>query len=257
MTMGSNSKNRGEFERKVVVITGAARGIGKATAMKFSEQGAIVVIVDVLEKEMEEVCGSIKKRKNKVLAIKADVSDKEQIQEVVQKTLKHFGTIDILINNAGIVGPSGPTIHLDERDWDTVFQINLKSMFLFCKSVVPIMIKNKKGNIVNVASIAGKEASEQLCAYSASKAGVICFSKVLAKEVALNGIRVNSIAPSLVDTEILSSLSKKFLDKSLSKVPMKRLGRPEEVADSILFLASDKSSFITGQCFNITGGRGD
>jgi NAD(P)-dependent dehydrogenase (short-subunit alcohol dehydrogenase family) len=255
--MASNKKEQREFEGKVVVITGAARGIGKATALKFSEKGAVVVIVDVLEKEMEKVLGSIKKRKNKVLAIKADVSDKEQIQEVVQKTLKQFGTIDILINNAGIVGPSGPTIHLDEKDWDAVFQINLKSMFLFCKSVVPIMIKNKKGNIVNVASIAGKEASEQLCAYSASKAGVICFSKVLAKEIALNGIRVNSIAPSLVDTEILSSLSKKFLDKSLSKVPMKRLGRPEEVADSILFLASDKSSFITGQCFNITGGRGD
>jgi NAD(P)-dependent dehydrogenase (short-subunit alcohol dehydrogenase family) len=255
--MRSDTKKHGEFEGKVVVITGAARGIGKATALKFSKQGAVVVIVDVLEKEMGKVCGFIKKRKNKVLAIKADVSKNEQIQEVVQKTLKHFGTIDILINNAGIVGPSGPTIHLDERDWDTVFQINLKSMFLFCKSVVPIMIKNKKGNIVNVASIAGKEASEQLCAYSASKAGVICFSKVLAKEVALEGIRVNSIAPSLVSTEILSSLSKKFLDKSLSKVPMKRLGRPEEVADSILFLASDKSSFITGQCLNITGGRGD
>ena len=255
--MRSDTKNRGKFEGKVVVITGAARGIGKATALKFSKQGAVVVVVDVLEKEMGKVCGSIKKRKNKVLAIKADVSNNEQIQEVVQKTLKHFGTIDILINNAGIVGPSGPTIHLDERDWDTIFQINLKSMFLFCKSVVPIMIKNKKGNIVNVASIAGKEASEQLCAYSASKAGVICFSKVLAKEVALDGIRVNSIAPSLVSTEILSSLSKKFLDKSLSKVPMKRLGRPEEVADLILFLASDESSFITGQCLNITGGRGD
>lgn len=119
------------------------------------------------------------------------------------------------------------------------------------------MIKNKKGNIVNVASIAGKESSEQLCAYSASKAGVIAFSRVLAKELALTGIRVNSIAPSLVSTGLLSSLSKKFLDKSLARVPMKRLGRPEEVADSILFLASDKSSFITGQCLNLTGGRGE
>jgi NAD(P)-dependent dehydrogenase (short-subunit alcohol dehydrogenase family) len=255
--MGSNAKKRGEFAGKVVVITGAARGIGKATALKFSEQGAFVVIVDVLEKEMGKVSGYIKKRRNKVLAIKADVSDNEQIQEVVQKTLKHFGTIDILINNAGIVGPSGPAINLDEKDWDTVFQINLKSMFLFCKSIVPVMIKNKRGNIVNVASIAGKESSEQLCAYSTSKAGVICFSRVLAKELALDGIRVNSIAPSLVSTGLISSLSKEFLDKSLARVPMRRLGRPEEVADSILFLASDKSSFITGQCINLAGGRGE
>lgn len=130
--MGKSTKKRGEFEGKVVVITGAAKGIGKATALKFSEQGAVVVLVDVLEKEVGKVLGLIKKRGGKAIAIKADVSDKEQIQEIVRKTLKQFGTIDILINNAGIVGPSGPTIHLDEKDWDHVFQINLKSMFLFC-----------------------------------------------------------------------------------------------------------------------------
>jgi len=255
--MASNTKKRGEFQEQVVVVTGAAKGIGKATALAFSQQEAAVVLVDVLEKEMERIVGSIKKRGGKAIAIKADVSDKSQIQEVVEKTLKQFATIDILINNAGIVGPSGPAIQLDEKDWDAVFQINLKSIFLFCKIVVPLMLKNKKGNIVNVASIAGKESSEQLCAYSASKAGVISFTRVLAKELALSGIRVNSVAPSLVATGLLSSLSTKFLDKSLARVPMKRLGRPEEVADSILFLASNKSSFITGQCLNLTGGRGE
>ncbi|MEW6185074.1 MAG: SDR family NAD(P)-dependent oxidoreductase [Thermodesulfobacteriota bacterium] len=255
--MVSTKNRREEFRGQVVIVTGAAKGIGKATALAFSQEGAIVVLVDVLEKEMARVLGLIKKRKRSGLAVCADVSDESQIQEVIQKTLKQFKTIDILVNNAGIVGPGGPAIQLEEKDWDRVFQINLKSVFLFCKQVVPIMIKNKKGNIVNVASIAGKESSAQLCAYSASKAGVISFTRVLAKELALTGIRVNSLAPSLVATGLLSSLSQKFLDQSLARVPMKRLGRPEEVADSILFLASNKSSFITGQCLNLTGGRGE
>ncbi|MBI5605490.1 MAG: SDR family oxidoreductase [Deltaproteobacteria bacterium] len=255
--MSAKVIKKGAFEKQVVVITGGARGIGRATALEFSRQGAFVTVVDVLEKEMGEVCGSIKKMGRKALALKADVSDNEQVQEVVQKTFEHFGSIDILVNNAGIVGPIGPIINLDEKDWDAVFQINLKGAFLVSKSIAPIMIKNKKGNIVNVASIAGKEGSERLGAYSASKAGLIGFSRVLAKELVSDGIRVNCIAPALVSTEILSPLPQKFLDKSLLRIPMKRMGHPEEVADLILFLASDKSSYITGQCYNITGGRGD
>jgi 3-oxoacyl-[acyl-carrier protein] reductase len=179
------------------------------------------------------------------------------VQYVVKKTLDDFRKIDVLVNNAAIAGPSGPVINLAEKDWDDIFRINLKSMFLFCKNVVPVMINNKKGNIVNLASIAGKEGNENLGAYSASKAGVMCLSRVLAKEVAMYGIRVNSIAPALINTAMPASVPKEIIDKLLTKIPLGRMGEPEEVANLILFLSSEKSSFITGQCFNITGGRGD
>lgn len=162
-----------------------------------------------------------------------------------------------MVNNAGIAGPVKPVVELAEEDWDKIFRINLKSMFLFCKSTVPIMIKNRKGKIVNVASIAGKEGNENMSAYSASKAGVICFSRVLAKELARDGIRVNCIAPAVINTDILSTVPKETVDTLLAKIPMGRMGTPEEVANLVLFLSSDKSSFITGQCLNITGGRGD
>jgi 3-oxoacyl-[acyl-carrier protein] reductase len=246
-----------EFEEKVVIVTGAARGVGKATALKFSKHGANLVIVDVLEKELNEVGQIIREKGKKVLPMKADVSDNRQVQYVVKKTLDDFRKIDVLVNNAAIAGPSGPVINLAEKDWDDIFRINLKSMFLFCKNVVPVMINNKKGNIVNLASIAGKEGNENLGAYSASKAGVMCLSRVLAKEVAMYGIRVNSIAPALINTAMPASVPKEIIDKLLTKIPLGRMGEPEEVANLILFLSSEKSSFITGQCFNITGGRGD
>lgn len=252
-----NEKSPGEFEGKVVIITGAARGIGKATALEFSTQGATVAIVDVLEKELNEVSEIIQKTGKKVLSLRADVSNSFQVQQVVEKIVDHFKKIDVLINNAGTGGPIAPIVKVAEEDWDKTFQINLKSMFLFCKCVVPIMMKNGKGSIVNVASIAGKEANENTAPYSASKAGVICFSRVLAKEVVKDGIRVNSIAPALIKTDFLSTAPKEALDTFLAKIPMRRMGHPEEVADLILFLSSEKSSFITGQCFNITGGRGD
>lgn len=247
----------GEFEGKVVIITGAARGIGKATALGFSKRGATVVIVDVLEKELQEVSEIIRKMDKKVLSIKADVSDNDQVQNVIRKTVNNFGKIDVLVNNAGIVGPIAPIVNVTEDDWDKTMRINLKSVFLFCKGVVPIMVKNKKGSIVNVASIAAKEANESQSAYSASKAGVMCFSRVLAKEVAKDGIRVNAISPALINTDMPAHLSKEQLETLLKKIPMGRMGDPEEAADLILYLSSEKSSFVTGQCINITGGRGD
>jgi len=246
-----------EFEENVVIITGAARGIGMATVLEFSKRGASVVIVDVLEQELSELGKNLRKMGNKALPIKADVSDNGQVEDVVKKTLDKFGKIDILINNAGIAGPVAPIVDLTEEDWDKVFRINLKSMFLFCKKVVPVMIKNKKGKIINIASIAGKEGNENLAPYSASKAGVICFSRVLAKELVKYGIRVNCIAPAVINTPILSTLPQKTIDTLVAKIPMGRMGYPEEVANLILFLSSEKSSFITGQCINITGGRGD
>lgn len=246
-----------EFRDKVVIVTGAARGVGRATALEFCRQGASVVLVDILEEELKRVGEIIKKLGNPVLLCRGDVSNNNHVQDVVKSTLTNFKRIDVLVNNAGITGRTGPVIDLTEEDWDQHFQVNLKSIFLFCKTVVPIMMKNKKGNIVNVGSIAGKEGNENLSAYSASKAGVICFSRVLAKEVVKYGIRVNCIAPALIGTEMLSPVAPEIIENLLKKIPMGRMGVPEEVANLILFLASEKSSFITGQCINVTGGRGD
>lgn len=246
-----------EFEGNVAIITGAAKGIGKTTALAFSEQGAKVVLVDVLEEEMKEVHGTIRKEGREVLSIQGDVSNNSQVQDAVKKTVKRFGKIDVLVNNAGVDVGSAPIIEVTEAMWDKTLQVNLKSVFYFCKSVVPIMLENRRGSIVNVASIAGKEPNENMAPYAVSKAGVICFSRVLAKEVAKEGIRVNSVAPGLTKTDLLKNLSPEHFDTLLKKIPMARAGYPKEVADLILFLCSEKSSFITGQCFNISGGRGD
>jgi NAD(P)-dependent dehydrogenase (short-subunit alcohol dehydrogenase family) len=246
-----------EFEGNVVLITGAAKGIGKTTALAFSGKGATVALVDLLEKELEEVAGKIRKEGREVLSIRGDVSNNSQVQDAVKRTVKGFGKIDVLVNNAGVDVGSAPIIHVTEEMWDKSLQVNLKSVFYFCKSVVPIMLESGKGSIVNVASIAGKEPNENMAPYAVSKAGVICFSRVLAKEVAKEGIRVNCVAPGLTKTDLLKNLSPEQFDRLLKKIPMGRVGYPEEVADLILFLSSEASSFITGQCFNITGGRGE
>lgn len=255
--MMSHERGLLEFDGNVVIITGAAKGIGRTTALAFSKQGATVVLVDVLEKELEEVHGIIRKEGREVLSIQGDVSNNGQVQEAVKKTMDSFGKINVLVNNAGVDVGSAPIVSVTEKMWDKTLQVNLKSVFYFCKSVVPIMLKIGKGAIVNVASIAGKEPNENMAPYAVSKAGVICLSRVLAKEVAREGIRVNCIAPGLTRTDLLENLSPEQFDTLLEKIPMGRIADPEEVANLILFLSSEKSSFITGQCFNISGGRGD
>lgn len=246
-----------ELEKRICVVTGAAKGVGRATALRLSREGAVVVLVDVLETELRAVAELIRRSGQKSSVRKADLSDGHDIRGVVDETMKEFGRIDILVNNAGIVGPTKKSWEIREEEWDRVFQINLKSVYHLCRMVIPAMIQRKDGRIINVASIAGKEGNENLAAYSASKAGVICFSRVLAKEVAPSGIRVNCIAPALIETDMVKEMPKEQVDFLLNKIPLRRLGQPEEVAELILFLASDRSSFITGQCFNVTGGRGD
>ncbi len=255
--MTTNEKGSSGFVGSVVLVTGAAKGIGRTTALTFSEQGATVVLVDILENELEEARGIIQKSGKEVLSIRGDVSDNSQVQNAVKKTVKAFGKIDVLVNNAGIDVGSAPIINVTEDMWDKSLQVNLKSVFYFCKSVVPIMLENGKGSIVNVASIAGREPNENMAPYAVSKAGIICFSRVLAKEVAKDGIRVNCVAPGLTKTDLLKNLSPEQFDRLLEKIPMGRVGYPEEIADLILFLSSERSSFITGQCFNVAGGRGE
>ncbi len=255
--MVSNNRGPLEFEGKAVLITGAAKGIGKATAFAFSNRGAAVVIVDVLRKELAEVHAIIQKAGGQSLAVQGDVSDNDQVQDVIKKAVHNFKKIDVLVNNAGIDTGSAPIVDLTDEMWDKTLQVNLKSVFYFCRGIVPIMKKNGKGCIVNVASIAAKEPNENMAPYAVSKAGMICFSRVLAKEVAKDNIRVNSIAPALTKTELIEELSQEQFKKLLEKIPMGRIAYPEEIAELILFLASEKSSYITGQCYNISGGRGD
>jgi 3-oxoacyl-[acyl-carrier protein] reductase len=246
-----------DFEGKVAIVTGGARGIGRATAEAFLRSGAAVAIVDILANELKGTSAALEKTGGKVLSLKGDVSDSAQVADMVKETIDAFGRIDFLVNNAGVGDVIGPVATLTEEDWDRVLRINLKSVFLFSKAVLPAMLRNQKGSIVNLGSLAGKEANENMAAYSVSKAGVICFSRVLAKELAKTGIRVNSIAPGLTDTPFTANPPKEVIDTLVAKIPMGRKGRPEEMADMILFLCSDKAAFITGQCYNVSGGRGD
>lgn len=252
-----NEASEFEFSGKIAIVTGGAKGIGRVTALAFSRRGATVVLVDLLEKELGEVRDEIRQMGHHVLTIQGDVSQEKVVTDVVRKTVSNYGKIDILVNNAGVDLGSAPILDMDEKVWDRTLEINLKSVFYFCRNVVPVMRKNGKGAIVNVASLAGKEPNENMAAYAVSKAGMICLSRVLSKEVARENIRVNAIAPVLTATDLLQKLSPEQFDRLLEKIPMGRVGYPEEVAELILFLSSDKSSYITGQCYNISGGRGD
>lgn len=237
---------------KATMVTGAAQGIGYAIAQRFAAEGARVAIVDVdldgAQRAAEEIGGS-------AIAVGADVARADEVDRAFAEVVERFGGVDILVNNAGIVGPDAPVRDLEEADWNRVLDINLKGTFLCSRAAVRHMIPRKAGAIVSLASISGKEGNANMAPYSVSKAGIICFTKALAKEVLADGIRVNCVAPALIDTPILQGMERERVDFLIAKIPLGRLGRPEEVAATILFLASDEATFTTGQCFDVSGGR--
>jgi 3-oxoacyl-[acyl-carrier protein] reductase len=244
-----------DLSGKVSIVTGSAMGIGREIALRLARDGSDVVIVDIEKEPAQEVVKEIQSRGRKSLFFEADVARWDQVKAMVEGVLKDFKGVDILINNAGIVGPVVPVWEYRVEDWDRVMEINMKGIFLCCKAVMPSMLKGKSGRIVNIASIAGKEGNPRMSAYSSSKAAVIAFTKSLAKEVAQKHIMVNCIAPALIETrmvEIMGSEQREFL---LSKIPMGRFGNPSEVAALVRFLVSDECSFSTGQCYDISGGR--
>ena len=232
---------------RVALVTGAARGIGSAIAERLATAGATVAIADI----DPATAGS----STIGLVLKADVSRSEDVTVMVNTVLERLGQIDILVNNAGIVGTEAPVRDLSEADWDRVLNTNLKGVFLCSRAVIGHMVERSRGAIVSIASISGKEGNANMAAYSVSKAGVICFTKTLAKEVLDHNIRVNCVAPALIETEMTLSLDPERAAFLTSKIPMGRLGKPDEVAALVHFLASDEATFTTGQCYDVSGGR--
>ena len=241
-------------ENKVALITGAARGIGKAIAKKFAENGYNVVInyvsaktdIKTLTKEFEDLGV-------KVLLVKADVSNKEEAEGLVNQTIEKFGKIDVLVNNAGIT-KDNLLMRMSEEDFEKVLDINLKGTFLITKFATKYMMKKRCGSIVNLASVVGVAGNAGQCNYSASKAGVIGFTKSIAKELASRNIRANAVAPGFIKTDMTDVLSDNVKENINSQIPLKRLGTAEEVAKLVYFLGTAESSYITGQVINVDGG---
>ena len=243
----------GLLDGKVALITGAARGIGKAIALKFAQEGADIAftdleINDVAKQTIEELeaCG------HKVKAYASNAADFEQTHQVVEEILKEFGRIDILVNNAGITR-DGLMLRMEEKQWDAVLTVNLKSAFNFIHALTPVMAKQRGGSIINMSSVVGVSGNAGQCNYSASTAGLIGLTKSIAKEMGPRGIRANAIAPGFIITEMTGALPQEVRDQWVKTIPLRRGGTPEDVANVALFLASDLSSYVSGQVINCCG----
>lgn len=237
-----------------VLITGGTAGIGKAIALHFAEHGARVAIFGTNKERGEEVLREIEEKTgSKPLFVSVDVSNTQKVQEAVDEVLKEMGTIDVLINNAGIVR-DGLLLRMSEEDWDRVLDVNLKSVYNLCKAVIRPMMKARKGKIINVSSVIGLTGNAGQVNYAASKSGIIGVTKSLAKELASRNIYVNCIAPGFIETSMTSDINETHKEEIMRNIPLKRIGRPEEIASVALFLASDGANYITGQVLPVDGG---
>ena len=247
-----------DLKEKVAIITGARRGMGKADAVLFAKNGAKVTVADILQEECQLVVDEIEKNGGEALAVKCDVTNEKEIEEMVKKTVEKFGKVDILVNNAGIC-QFKPFLELTEEEWQKTLDINLKGYFLCAKACAKEMIKQKSGVIVNIASIVMGQIGKGMAGlahYSASKGGIAALTKTLALELALYNIRVNVIAPGAIDTPMAASAKadQKVLEQTLAMIPLRRMGKPEEIANTVLFLSSEASSYITGSIVVVDGG---
>lgn len=239
---------------KTAIITGSSKGIGAATAILFAENGYNVVINYNNSQESAKIlASSLKSRGHSVLTMKTDVSNRLETDLLIKETLYAFGSIDVLVNNAGI-SHIGLIDQIDDIDSDRIFDVNLKGVYNCCKSAAHVMINQKCGKIINIASMWGEVGASCEVAYSASKAGVIGLTKALAKELAPSNINVNAVSPGLIETSMNSNISIEDLNNFVNDIPLGRIGTPDDVANMIYFLASEKSDYITGQVFDVNGG---
>ena len=240
-------------ENKVALITGGTRGIGKAIAKKFAENGYDLIINYVSENtDLEKLKKDINSN-NEILFVRANVGDFNSCEELVKKAIEKFGKIDVLVNNAGITRDN-LIMRMKEEDFDKVINTNLKGTFNVTKNVVPYMMKKKSGKIVNISSVVGVGGNAGQCNYAASKAGIIGFTKSIAKELASRNILANCIAPGFIDTDMTEVLSDTVKENINSQIPLKRMGSAEEIAKAVYFLAGEDNTYITGQVLNVDGG---
>jgi NAD(P)-dependent dehydrogenase (short-subunit alcohol dehydrogenase family) len=240
------------LQGRTALITGGARGIGLAISERLLREGARVALVD---RDVEAVKAAVIRLGPQATAIVADVTITADVDRAVHASVERWGRLDVVVNNAGITGPSYPIEQLGDDDWHQVIACDLTRVCLVCRAAIRVMRAAGRGRIVNIASIAGKEGNPTLVPYSAAKAGVIGLTKALAKEVATQGIYVNAVAPAVIETELLKQMTKETVDMLVAKIPMGRVGKAEEVAALVAWLASDECSFSTGAVYDLSGGR--
>jgi 3-oxoacyl-[acyl-carrier protein] reductase len=241
------------LEGKVALVTGAAQGIGRAVALLLARNSADIVISDINLEKAEETAKEVEAIGRRALALKANVASLDEVEHMIEAILERFGQIDILVNNAGIARDK-LILRMTEEDWDAVLNVNLKGTFNCTKVVIRHMSKQRRGKIVNIASVVGEMGNVGQANYSASKAGVIGFTKTVAREFAQRGINVNAIAPGYIETPMTEALPEKAKEELKRIIPMERLGQPDDIAEAVLFLVSDSSNYITGHVLNVNGG---
>ena len=239
--------------KKNAIVTGAARGIGKSIAKKLAENGINVAVSDILLDEAEETAKELTAAGVKAVALKADVSKAHEAEALIKNAIQELGSVDILVNNAGITRDS-LSIRMSEADWDSVININLKGTFLCSQMAAKEMMKNRFGRIVNIASVSGILGTPGQANYASSKAGVIALTKSMARELGGRNITVTAVAPGFVLTEMTENLPEKVKEGYLSQIPLKRAGKPEDIAEAVFFLISPSASYITGIVINVSGG---
>jgi 3-oxoacyl-[acyl-carrier protein] reductase len=242
-----------QLENQIAVVTGAGRGIGRAIALKFAVEGADIVAVDLKTDFVQETVEEARKLGRKAWAVAANVAEAASVEAAVEQILKEAGRVDILVNNAGIT-KDGLLMRMSEADWDAVLDINLKGTFLFTKAFSRAFVKQRSGRIVNIASVIGLIGNAGQCNYAASKAGVIGFTKSVARELASRGVTANAIAPGFIETKMTEALGSEARAVLLKQIPLASLGQPGDVAEAALFFASPAARYITGQVLAVDGG---